>query len=195
MSLMLQSFLLMSPLSFLIIHFIQWLFGFRFWCRKEVRRILKSSYARVASIVPFFFSGKLIVYFTFLTYILCGNKLTSEVVFVAIGLYNPLRLTMTFFFPVAVQMGSETIVTIRRLQVRSPLSICRYLFCSFQCFILSLNDFLKCCNLSEASSSGCLFFKRFLSVLFAGVSVVGRHGSCQCSNPSRWWQPPTSFCG
>lgn len=159
MSLMLQ-FLVNVSIIVSSHSFYSMIFGFSFYlCRKEVRRILKSSYARVASIVPFFFSGKLIVYFTFLTYILCGNKLTSEVVFVAIGLYNPLRLTMTFFFPVAVQMGSETIVTIRRLQVWSSFSICQYfIFCSFQCFfVLSLNFFLKWCG-------GCLVLLKIFRV-------------------------------
>ena len=100
--------------------FISILWHFNTLClffRREVSRILTTTIARVASISPEFFSAKLIAYFTFLAYILTGNVLTAEVVFVTISLYNPVRLVMMFFFPLAIQHGSELLVTIRRVQV------------------------------------------------------------------------------
>ena len=45
--------------------------------------------------------------------------MTAETVFVIIGMYNPIRLIMTLFVPFAVQMSTESKVTIDRLQVRT----------------------------------------------------------------------------
>ena len=86
--------------------------------RLEFERIMKASYARAVSFSPFFYSGKIVVYFTFLTYVLMGNKLTAEIVFVTISLYNSLRLAVVFRFPFAVQLGSEALVAMDRIQVQ-----------------------------------------------------------------------------
>ena len=43
--------------------------------------------------------------------------MTAETVFVVIGMYNPVRLTMTLFVPFAVQMLTEASITVKRLQV------------------------------------------------------------------------------
>jgi len=86
--------------------------------RLEFERIMKASYARAISFSPFFYSGKIIVYFTFLTYILMGKKLTAEIVFVTISLYNSLRQAVVFRFPYAIQLGSEALVAVDRIQVQ-----------------------------------------------------------------------------
>ena len=77
-------------------------------------------YCQAFTLAPFFSSAKLIGYLTFLTFILSGNAITAEIVFVTVALYNPVRLIMTLFIPFAVQIISETIVTINRLQVGGP---------------------------------------------------------------------------
>lgn len=78
---------------------------------------MKASYAKAMAMAPFFYSSKLIAYFTFLTYILTGNKLTAEVVFVTLSLYTPVRLAITFYLPLGAQVGSEALTTIGRMQV------------------------------------------------------------------------------
>ena len=78
---------------------------------------MKASFARAVTFSTFFFSGKLIVYFTFLTYVLLGSKLTAELVFVTISLYNVVRFNMTWMVPFGIQFLSEALVTVRRVEV------------------------------------------------------------------------------
>ena len=80
--------------------------------------MLNCGYAKASTFVLFFSSAKLIAFLTFLVFVLQGHTLRSEQVFVALGLINPVRLTLTLFVPFAIQMMSETSVTMARLQVR-----------------------------------------------------------------------------
>lgn len=83
---------------------------------QEVKRVKSSSYVRGLILGPFFVSAKLIVFLTFVTYVMVGGQLTAEKVFVTVTLYQAIRLSMTLFIPFAVQFGSETVVTINRLK-------------------------------------------------------------------------------
>lgn len=65
----------------------------------------------------FFASSKIIVFTTFTVYVLLGNTLTASVVFVTVSLYGTIKLTVTLFFPLAVEKVSETVVSIRRIKV------------------------------------------------------------------------------
>ena len=84
---------------------------------EESKRIMTCSYARAVTVAPFFSSAKLIAFLTFMVYILQGHELRARQVFVALALFNPVRLTLTLFVPFAVQMMSESCVTIDRVQV------------------------------------------------------------------------------
>ncbi|CAC5381267.1 ABCC4 [Mytilus coruscus] len=84
---------------------------------QEVKKVKSCSYIR-GSIIGFFFSSaKLIVFLTFLAYIMNGHALSTEKVFVTIALYQAIRLSTTLFIPFAIQFASETKVTVERLQV------------------------------------------------------------------------------
>ena len=82
---------------------------------------MTAGYAKAMAMAPFFYGSKLIAYFTFLTYMLTGYKLTAEVVFVTISLYTPLRTMVTNYLPLGAQVLSEALVTVDRMQVRSSL--------------------------------------------------------------------------
>ena len=41
----------------------------------------------------------------------------TQTVFVAMSIYNPLRFSLTFCFPMALQFGAESFVTIAKIQV------------------------------------------------------------------------------
>ncbi|XP_069376946.1 ATP-binding cassette sub-family C member 4-like isoform X2 [Paralichthys olivaceus] len=84
--------------------------------RKEISQILKSSYLRGLNMASFFASSKIIVFVTFTVYVLLGNTITASTVFVTVSLYGTIKLTVTLFFPLAVEKLSETIVSIRRIQ-------------------------------------------------------------------------------
>ena len=85
--------------------------------RLEVKRILFVANIKASTLAPFFSSGKMMVFLVFITYILLGNTITAEKVFIAIGLFNPVRLVMHLFIPFAIQMMAESRVTLKRIQV------------------------------------------------------------------------------
>ncbi|XP_006832064.1 PREDICTED: multidrug resistance-associated protein 4 [Chrysochloris asiatica] len=84
--------------------------------RKEISKILRSSYLRGMNLASFFVASKIIVFVTFTTYVLLGNVITASRVFVAVTLYGAVRLTVTLFFPAAIERVSEAVVSIRRIK-------------------------------------------------------------------------------
>ncbi|XP_071321048.1 ATP-binding cassette sub-family C member 4-like isoform X2 [Trachinotus anak] len=83
--------------------------------RKEISQILNSSYLRGLNMASFFASSKIIVFITFTIYALLGNTITASSVFVTVSLYGTIKLTVTLFFPLAVEKVSETAVSIQRI--------------------------------------------------------------------------------
>ncbi|GAB5566426.1 ATP-binding cassette sub-family C member 4 isoform X2 [Prionailurus iriomotensis] len=84
--------------------------------RKEISKILRSSYLRGMNLASFFVASKNIVFVTFTTYVLLGHVITASHVFVAVTLYGAVRLTVTLFFPAAIEKVSEAVVSIRRIK-------------------------------------------------------------------------------
>ncbi|XP_075333092.1 ATP-binding cassette sub-family C member 4-like [Odontesthes bonariensis] len=84
--------------------------------RKEIGQILKSSYLRGLNMASFFASSKITVFFTFTVFALLGNPITARSVFVTVSLYGTIKLTVTLFFPLAIEKLSETVVSIRRIK-------------------------------------------------------------------------------
>ncbi|XP_029460595.1 multidrug resistance-associated protein 4 [Rhinatrema bivittatum] len=84
--------------------------------RKEISMILRSSYLRGINLASFFVASKIIVFVTFTTYVLLGNVITASRVFVAVSLYGAVRLTVTLFFPSAIERASEAMISIRRIK-------------------------------------------------------------------------------
>ncbi|XP_068165844.1 ATP-binding cassette sub-family C member 4 [Antennarius striatus] len=83
---------------------------------KEVSKIMSSSYLRGLNMASFFCASKIIVFITFTLYVLLGNPLSASRVFVTVSLYTAVRLTVTLFFPNAIEKLFETRVSIRRIQ-------------------------------------------------------------------------------
>ncbi|XP_072883234.1 ATP-binding cassette sub-family C member 4 isoform X1 [Hemitrygon akajei] len=84
--------------------------------KKEIAKVLQSSYLRGLNMASFFVASKIIVFFTFLVYVLLGNTITASRVFVTVSLYGAVRLTVTLFFPAAIQTASEGMISIRRIK-------------------------------------------------------------------------------
>ncbi|XP_048454277.1 multidrug resistance-associated protein 4 [Rhincodon typus] len=83
---------------------------------KEIAKVLRSSYLRALNMASFFIASKMILFFTFLAYVLLGNTITASRVFVTVSLYSAVRLTVTLFFPAAIQTASEGLISIRRIK-------------------------------------------------------------------------------
>ncbi|XP_073425679.1 ATP-binding cassette sub-family C member 4-like [Dendrobates tinctorius] len=84
--------------------------------KKEISKVLLSSYLRGINLASFFVASKVIVFVTFTTYVLLGNVISASRVFVAVSLYSAVRLTVTLFFPSAIERVSEAKVSIRRIK-------------------------------------------------------------------------------
>ncbi|XP_067890479.1 multidrug resistance-associated protein 4 isoform X2 [Heterodontus francisci] len=84
--------------------------------KKEIVKVLQSSYLRGLNMASFFISNKMILFFTFLVYVLLGNTITASRVFITVSLYSAVRLTVTLFFPAAIQTVSEGLISIRRIK-------------------------------------------------------------------------------
>ncbi|XP_068923442.1 ATP-binding cassette sub-family C member 4 isoform X2 [Petaurus breviceps papuanus] len=84
--------------------------------KKEISKILKSSYLRGMNLASFFVSIKIILFATFTTYALLGNTISASRVFVAATLYGSLRLTIALFFPSAIEKLSEALISIQRIK-------------------------------------------------------------------------------
>ncbi|XP_041728483.2 multidrug resistance-associated protein 4 [Coregonus clupeaformis] len=84
--------------------------------RKEISKIMSSSYLRGLNMASFFAASKIIVFITFTVYVLLGNTISASRVFVAVSLYSAVRLTVTLFFPSAVEKLSETRISVRRIK-------------------------------------------------------------------------------
>ncbi|KAF2353844.1 ABC transporter type 1 transmembrane domain [Trinorchestia longiramus] len=84
--------------------------------RSEIDVVMRTNYCRAVNMSLFFTSAKLVVFLALLTYVLTGNILTAEKVFVTTALIQNIRLSMTLFFPMAISMGSETLISCQRLQ-------------------------------------------------------------------------------
>lgn len=69
------------------------------------------------NLASFFVASKMIVFVTFTTYVLLGNVVTASHVFVAMTLYGAVRVTVTLFFPAAIERVSEAVVSIQRIKV------------------------------------------------------------------------------
>uniref|UniRef100_A0A8C2GR14 Multidrug resistance-associated protein 4 n=1 Tax=Cyprinus carpio TaxID=7962 RepID=A0A8C2GR14_CYPCA len=84
--------------------------------RKEISKIMSSSYLRGLNMASFFTANKIILFVTFTVYVLVGNKISASRVFVAVSLYSAVRLTVTLFFPSAIEKVSESAISIRRIK-------------------------------------------------------------------------------
>ena len=51
-----------------------------------------------------------------LTYVLLGEVLTAEKAFLTLALFNVVRLSMTLFFPLCIQLVSEALISVSRIQ-------------------------------------------------------------------------------
>ncbi|XP_076435453.1 ATP-binding cassette sub-family C member 4-like isoform X2 [Babylonia areolata] len=82
----------------------------------EVKRIRTARYLQALILAPNFFSVKFVLLLTFVTYVFAGGHMTPEKVFVAIAVYQAIRVPITVFIPFAVQTISEFRICCERVQ-------------------------------------------------------------------------------
>ncbi|CAJ0610332.1 unnamed protein product [Cylicocyclus nassatus] len=84
--------------------------------RREMSKVRANAVYQSLVMGLFWSSGKLIVLFAVLCFVLTGNDLNAEKIFVASALYNACRLPVTLFLPFSLQFLFEVRVSIRRIQ-------------------------------------------------------------------------------
>ncbi|XP_041940167.1 ATP-binding cassette sub-family C member 4-like isoform X1 [Alosa sapidissima] len=84
--------------------------------RKEISNIMSSSYLRALNMAAFFVASKIIVFITFAVFVLVGNKISASSVFVAMSLFGAVRLTITLFFPSAIEKVAEARISVKRIK-------------------------------------------------------------------------------
>uniref|UniRef100_A0A1B6EFU5 Cystic fibrosis transmembrane conductance regulator n=1 Tax=Clastoptera arizonana TaxID=38151 RepID=A0A1B6EFU5_9HEMI len=84
--------------------------------KKEIEKIRGVSYVRGIMLSFIIFNSRLAIFCSIFSYVLFGNDITAEKVFVVTSFFNILRFTMTMIFPGSIAMVAETLVSIKRLQ-------------------------------------------------------------------------------
>ncbi|XP_022166661.1 multidrug resistance-associated protein 4-like isoform X2 [Myzus persicae] len=85
--------------------------------KMEIKHIRGSSYISAVFVSFTVFQSKIALFFSILAYVLLGNYITAQKVFVITSYYNILRVSLTIFFPQAIAQTAELLMTIRRIQI------------------------------------------------------------------------------
>ncbi|XP_077294803.1 putative multidrug resistance-associated protein lethal(2)03659 [Arctopsyche grandis] len=84
--------------------------------KREIKEIRATSYIRGVLISFIMFVTRVSLFASILAYVLLGEYITAEKVFVITSYYNVLRQTMTVFFPQGIAQMAEASISIKRLQ-------------------------------------------------------------------------------
>ncbi|XP_043334064.1 ATP-binding cassette sub-family C member 4-like isoform X7 [Cervus canadensis] len=84
--------------------------------RKEIFKILRSSFFRGVNLALFFPVSKIMLFVTFVANDILDNLITASQVFVVVMLFEALRFTSTLYFPMAIEKVSEAVVSIQRIK-------------------------------------------------------------------------------
>nr|CAD7458628.1 unnamed protein product [Timema tahoe] len=84
--------------------------------KREIDCIRATSYIRGIILSFIMFTTRISIFLSILAYVLLGNNITAEKVFVLTSYYNILRQTMTVFFPQGITQVAEARVSVQRLQ-------------------------------------------------------------------------------
>ncbi|KAI1287408.1 ATP-binding cassette sub-family C member 4 [Halotydeus destructor] len=84
--------------------------------KSEVRSVRRACMMKAVNLSLFFVGSRIILFGCLITFLSFGGILTAEAVFVAMSLFNVLKLTMTNSFPSAIAQSAEALVSCSRLQ-------------------------------------------------------------------------------
>ncbi|KAJ8932364.1 hypothetical protein NQ314_014731 [Rhamnusium bicolor] len=84
--------------------------------KKEIDIITKTSYIRGFSLSLMVFTERVSLYLTLVTFVLLGNRLSSDVVFSMAQLFNSVQLYMCIYYPNGLASFAEAKVSIKRLE-------------------------------------------------------------------------------
>ncbi|XP_029676365.1 multidrug resistance-associated protein 4-like [Formica exsecta] len=82
----------------------------------EIEKIQFSSYVRALYLAIIVFTERLLLYFTLIMFVLSGNNLNADVTYTLTSFFNVLQLTAALYFPQALVLLGETMVSLNRLE-------------------------------------------------------------------------------
>ncbi|GAB1868440.1 Multidrug resistance-associated protein 4-like [Camponotus japonicus] len=82
----------------------------------EIKKIKFSAYVRATNIAIIVFTERLLLYFTLIMFVLSGNNLNADVTYTLATFFNIIQLTAAFFFPQALIVLGETMISMNRLE-------------------------------------------------------------------------------
>lgn len=82
----------------------------------EIKTITGASYLRGVFLSCSVFIERTTLFLTVITYVLIENTITADKVYSMAQFFNLLQLAMAIYYPLAINMGAETLVSVRRLQ-------------------------------------------------------------------------------
>ncbi len=82
----------------------------------EIKVITKTCLLKAFNMCFFFTSSKIVMVLIVLTFVYMGEVLTAQKAFLTLALYNIVRLSMTLFFPNGIQMTSEALISMKRIE-------------------------------------------------------------------------------
>ncbi|XP_011701755.1 PREDICTED: multidrug resistance-associated protein 4-like, partial [Wasmannia auropunctata] len=84
--------------------------------KMEIKRIKISSFVRAVYLATIWFTERLNLYFTLITFVLMGNDMTANVTYEISTYFFFLRITAGHYFPFGLITLSESMVSIKRLE-------------------------------------------------------------------------------
>ncbi|KAI2474051.1 ATP binding cassette (ABC) transporter subfamily C member [Diabrotica virgifera virgifera] len=82
----------------------------------EIGDITKASYLRGVFSSFIVFLDRVALFFTVMTYVLLGNVISADIVFSLAQTFNILQTAMAIWYPVAISVGAEALVSAKRIQ-------------------------------------------------------------------------------
>ncbi|CAH1738398.1 unnamed protein product [Aphis gossypii] len=84
--------------------------------KNEMTKIIEASYIKRILTSFFLFNTRIALFVNIFAYVLLGNYITASKVFVITSYYNILRSSLTLLFPPGVNLASELLVSIQRIE-------------------------------------------------------------------------------
>ncbi|KAI4458499.1 atp-binding cassette sub-family c [Holotrichia oblita] len=84
--------------------------------QREIKMLTYTSYLRGVYNSFSVFTERTTLYFLVICYYLLGHRITASKVFSSAQFFNILQLSMAIYFPLAVQLGAEALVAVRRAE-------------------------------------------------------------------------------
>ncbi|KAG8310924.1 hypothetical protein J6590_054247 [Homalodisca vitripennis] len=84
--------------------------------RLEIKEIRGSSYITGIMLSFLLFNNRLAIFCSIVTYVLMGNLITASIVYVVTDFFTLVRQMMSDFFPLAIGLTAEILVSIKRIE-------------------------------------------------------------------------------